>query len=121
MKKITNKTLLKQGNIIYQPVITDEGVIGWYDIIEKWIVAQAENVFIGVPVISTWGFLLIKPTEYTLEDIVKAIELARTTYIQNGGFVNMEVDQYSTSEIIEQINSISIIEVDEQFNIIGYE
>jgi len=120
MKKITNKTLLKQGDVIYQSVMTDEGIIGWCDK-DGFMVAQDGLKTSSLPFISLWDFQLIKPTEYTLDDVEKAIELARTTYLQEDELVGIEVDQYSTSEIIEQINSVSIIEVDEQFNIISYE
>jgi hypothetical protein len=48
------------------------------------------------------------PNQYTLKDIEKAIDVAR-------------LYEFTKREILEQINSISIINVDEQFNIISYE
>lgn len=177
MKKITNKTILKQGDKPYHPVEVD-GLVYWINptlpieevyphiVIEKlttgdyilWqidnindidrscqyqIVAQSQYKLQGVPVISLdkdWYSILRKvgltgdqcsevfdlieqsnPNQYTQKDIDKAIELARTTYIKECELGSYEVDQFSKSEIIEQINSISVIEVDEQFKIISYE
>lgn len=63
------------------------------------------------------------PNQYTQKDIEKAIEL-----IKNSAFVDaIDWDKHvvsfeeSNEKIFEQINSISVIEVDEQFNIISYE
>jgi len=66
------------------------------------------------------AFHVAKFTEnqYTLKDIEKAIDLARR---KKHHHVLGIIDEYSKSQIIEQINSISIINVDEQFNIISYE
>jgi hypothetical protein len=66
------------------------------------------------------GFIIshkTNPNQYTQKDIDKAIKLARRDFDEN----HFTVDVMHSSEIIEQINSISIIEVDEQFNIISYE
>lgn len=49
------------------------------------------------------------PNHYTQQDIEKAIELAR------------EFNFYLRDTILEKINSISIIEVDDKFNIISFE
>jgi hypothetical protein len=63
------------------------------------------------------------PNQYTKEDIKKTIELVKkTTFIDadeddNRHFLIEALDE----EILEQINSISLIEVDEQFNILSYE
>lgn len=57
--------------------------------------------------------------QYTQKDIEKAIELARKTdFVGVGGDIGYS---FFKSEIFQQINSISIIEIDEQFNIISYE
>lgn len=181
MKKITSKTILKQGDKTFQPVEVD-GVVYWddeeatecryylhhsvdsrhqiYDLENggslsdfkkgqsiKWcskIVAQSQPKLEGVPVISLDSYFKqlfeqktktvsfgehgiqssfnwfnkgyqANPNEYTQKDIDKAIQLARPQPI-NG------MKQYLTKEqILEQINSISVIEVDEQFNILSYE
>ena len=181
MKKITNETILKQGDKIYQPVEVD-GVIYWVgkDLVginsetisnycpnsnqvflgyfeanddelyqgigkihPKEIVAQSQPKLDGIPVISLdsyvdslakikgenkFGLALYcdyfkegyksNPNQYTQKDIEKAIELARERqFIKHSD--NSTESKYNHEEIIEQINSISIIEVDEQFNIIN--
>jgi len=57
------------------------------------------------------------PNHYTQKDIEKAIELARERIPHPDFDYVYEEDQ----EILEQINSISTIEVDQQFDIISYE
>lgn len=54
--------------------------------------------------------------QYTQKDIEKVIELSRKDDPNNFGAL-----LYYEEEILEQINSISLIEVDNQFNIIKYE
>lgn len=163
MKKITKTTILKQGDIVYQPVESD-GIIYWVDkpldedgcIVPKSIVALTAPKFTGIPIISLDSYVetlaesyaneLPKPynyginsdkkrgfitgyktnsNQYTQADIEKAIELAREqkdtgygTLAQ--GYIDM-VNVYSQAQIMEQLNSISVIEVDEQFNILSYE
>ena len=56
--------------------------------------------------------------QYTQKDIKKAVELARVENIEGRESCD---SYYSIIEILEQINSISVIEVDEHFNIINYE
>jgi hypothetical protein len=53
------------------------------------------------------------PNHYTQKDIERAIELTKKQ--------TWEDQRFDQEEIIEQINSISVIEVDEQFNILSYE
>jgi len=58
------------------------------------------------------------PNEYTQKDIEKAMNAARN--------IEVNIDRtlkymFSNETILEAINSISVIEVDEQFNIISYE
>jgi hypothetical protein len=171
MKKITNKTILIQGDVTYQPrfVMSDystistrsrDKIIYWIDISKHiegihnmvgksvWsvryakpiilgehensylnecfkIVAQLEPILEGRPVISL-DVIGFDEFEYTLKDIEKAIELAQEgKYISessDGGENYEDVFKYPTKkEILEQINSLSIINVDEQFNIISYE
>jgi hypothetical protein len=62
------------------------------------------------------------PNKYTQKDIEKSIELAKKGYDEFGinGFIKHGFD-FTKQQILEQINSISVIEVDEQFNIISYE
>jgi len=58
---------------------------------------------------------LSNPNQYTQKDIDKAIELAQESGEYGYGKANTK------EKILQQINSISVIEVDEQFNIISYE
>jgi hypothetical protein len=176
MKKITNKTILKQGDKSYSPVEVD-GVIYWvhdttvkkedgwtwddrykklvspeqnlktptHDADFYWkIVAQSLPIIREVPIIylgdvienifeiktkdvsfgekekrsaNYWfkkGFNS-NPNQYTQEDIEKAIDLARLQGEQT------YLCKHSDNEILEQINSISVVEVDEQFDVISYE
>lgn len=53
----------------------------------------------------------LNPNQYTQQDIEKVIELSGLS----GGY------PYSKKEIFQKINSISLIEVDKQFNILSYE
>lgn len=57
------------------------------------------------------------PNQYTQQDIEKAIDLAREQFDIEG----FSIGEKTKESILEQINFISIIEVDEQFNIISYE
>jgi len=153
MKKITNKTILKQRDKKYQPVevdgvdyCIDENVREFeYDwVLYKdlhiskliWksdkapfigrIIAQSQPKLDGIPVISLDSYIeKLCPcigldfrvewingynsnlNQYTQKDIEKVIELAR--------YSNMSEDK-----TLEQINSISVIEVDEHFNILNY-
>lgn len=66
------------------------------------------------------------PNQYTQKDIEKAIELAIEShvcaYIDEDKQPRISYDlEDTTKEILEQINAITEIEVDEQFNIISYE
>jgi hypothetical protein len=54
------------------------------------------------------------PNQFTLKDIEKAIELAQM--VKDYG----DYKPFTKEEILEQINSISVIEVDDQFNILSY-
>ncbi len=182
MKKITNKTILKQGDKTFQPVEVD-GVVYWHNSIHSVmgytyfldgtigyisssdrifdygyeIVAQSQPKLERVPIISLDSYVerlkkgiyesskLATVTQeqfwigkaagfgealqiynksnqnqyqYTQQDIEKAMNAAR----------NIEVDifrtlkyTFSNEAILEAINSISVIEVDEQFNILSYE
>jgi DNA-binding XRE family transcriptional regulator len=107
----------------------------------KLIIAQSQPRIEGIPVVSLdksiddfiyeyqqEGMLpsmakrriltLSNPNQYAQKDIEKAIELARETISSNEAGI---CDKYTELGIIQQINSISVIEVDEQFNIISYE
>jgi len=55
------------------------------------------------------------PNQYTQSDIEKAL------YLKGGFDKDGHTFYYSNQEILEQINSISVIEVDEQFNVLIYE
>lgn len=58
---------------------------------------------------------------FTQKDIEKAIELARENQIGYDEGYPVIYYENDLEEIFEQINTISIIEVDEQFNILNYE
>jgi len=145
MKEINKNTLLRCRNKTYQPVEVD-GVIYWVNqpldedgcIVPKSIVALTKPKFINYPIISLIGYAESiahlygspyssqyynwkegfidgynsNPNQYTQKDIEKAIDLARN---YNDGW------DLTEEEILEQINQISEIIVDEQFNIISYE
>ena len=108
------------------------------------IIAQSQPKLEGVPIISldsyveklTYDYNLdahenvygqvnafkagykANPNQYTQKDIEKAIKLGKLKQeLESGVFVK----KYSNKQILEQINSISIIEVDEQFKVINYE
>jgi hypothetical protein len=107
--------------------------IGWC----SKIVAQSQPKFEGIPIVSLDSYVekfkkeynsgnnsdvftkgietgieigyKSNPNQYTQKDIYFAINLAKHPL------------NYSNEQIFHQINSISVIEVDEQFNIISYE
>jgi len=148
MKQITNKTKLIQGDKTYSAVEVD-GVIYWfrqiketdkgyfYDIMMKsivthnnvysdYIIAQSEPKLEGIPVISLDGYFVkleeigqriidIFRLMYTQKDIEKAIELAQMVKAYG------DYKPFTKDYILEQINSISVIEVDEQMQILNYE
>jgi len=57
------------------------------------------------------------PNQYNKDDLVKAIEMARKFPYIKSGEVKYEL---SAKQILEQISSISFIEVDENFNVINF-
>jgi predicted amino acid racemase len=117
MKQITKNTILKQGDKTYQPVEVD-GIIYWVDkeenhwigafnINDKDVVVQSQPKLEGIPVIDLKTNLnYYNINQYTQKDIEKFYKHVKT---------------HTFAEAMEQINSISLIEVDEQFNIISYE
>jgi hypothetical protein len=139
MKQITKNTILKQGDKTYQPVEVD-GIIYWVDeyvvcrtgelyltsiqrrIIPKSegviqagdkIIAQSQPKLEGIPVIDLKTNLnYYNINQYTQKDIEKAFECGRNFQLTGEG---------SLKETFEYINSISIIEVDSQFQILSYE
>jgi len=61
------------------------------------------------------------PNKWTDEDILKAIKLSqegKNVYSVSGR--SWWEYSYTQQEIMDQISSISLIEVDDQFNIISY-
>lgn len=150
MKQITNKTVLKKGDIIYQPVENMDKSIFWENE-DNRIVAQSQPTLKDVPVISIADWYsklrmigltsdaccivsdLLEINCYTQKDIEKAIDLARTLQYDQQTEVDVESilgssdgtygirQKYTEKQIIKQLNSISVIEVDEQFNVISYE
>lgn len=186
MKQITNKTVLTQSDVTYQPVeikkifywvkeTTDIEYNDFYivsnqikhctdatkleDVTVKKIVAQSERMLPNIPVVNqsiyvsemSWSKLFpvwdsndvfseqemsirdgfykgfeSNTNQYSLNDIINAIELARDVenWYGGGGRVLSEPEQeylYTTEQIIEQINSIKTFHVDEQFKILSYE
>jgi hypothetical protein len=143
MKKITNKTILKQGDKTFVPIESD-GVIYWRDEHLNFV-AQTEPKLKDVPVISLATYIIIKcndayhehdniesansyltgfqngyqanPNHYTLKDIERAIELAQAEFDEDG----YSIMGHTKENVLKQINSIQVIEVDEQFNILSYE
>jgi hypothetical protein len=68
------------------------------------------------------GFIIghkSNPNQYTQKDIEKAIELARLS--DEHDELTDSYSRLSSEGIVNQINSISIINIDEQFYIISYE
>jgi hypothetical protein len=63
------------------------------------------------------------PNNYTQKDIERAIELARQGLVGHGDLtVSCKLDDLLDNvDIIDQINQISSIEVDQEFNIISYD
>jgi hypothetical protein len=148
MKKINKNTILQSVNKTFQPV-EKNGVIYWVDKVGKierywynsstneidethelsiiqdninnknhWshcfkIVAQSSPSIEGIPIISLDNYVEgLGPNKWTDEDILKAIKLS-----QEGTETEYS---YTQQEIMDQISSISLIEVDDQFNIISY-
>jgi hypothetical protein len=60
---------------------------------------------------------IFNPNQFTLKDIEKAIGLAQIEKWTEDG----EKETLSNDEIIEQIQSISVINVDNNFQILSYE
>jgi hypothetical protein len=145
MKQITNKTILKQGDKTYQP-IEFGGMITWCDEHEGTL-AQSEPKLTDIPVVSldSYSYMIAQsweetfnsafydskinvgniakdcvlfgfnsnPNQYTQADIERALSLAF--------LASQDGYDITTKEILEQINSISVIEVDEDFNVINFE
>lgn len=110
MKQITNKTILKQGDKSFQPIENMDKSIFWEDSTDQ-IVAQSQPHLEGVPVISL--------NSYTQKDIEKAFELGYQCKVDNG-YKSNGTYQEDLNNAIKQINSISVIEVDEFFQILNY-
>jgi hypothetical protein len=145
MKKITDKTILQQGDKTFQPVKI-LGTIFWKSDCEisagdyitdgyrvwKWkdnssllgrykVVAQSERMFESLHLIDLQAnnrrLILdddypIDLTAYRISDLKKVHELSKPQ-----GVKGME-HMISFDEILESVNSIDIIEVDENFTII---
>jgi hypothetical protein len=144
MKKINSNTLLKCGNKTYRGAEINN-VICWIDssTLADEIVAQTSNLIQGIPVISlenyygdiheSWNIVYrmfpqisltlfsrifkdgynSNPNKDTVHDLVKAIDLSRQYPADVAGF--------RKEEILEELSQISVINVDEQFNILSYE
>jgi hypothetical protein len=126
MKTITKNTILKQGEKTFQPVEVD-GVIYWVGK-EGFAIASSKLMTDDVPVISLEanntrlimeGKYPFDLKSYTKEDIEKAIELMDGVRLFHKAQHPFERSQ-QIKRILDQIDSISEIEVDENFNIISY-
>lgn len=93
----------------------------------KYFAANTANEQLGALCNKAWNiltdFVLSNSNQYTQKDIEKAIELAIEShvcaYIDEDKQPRISYDlEDTTKEILEQINAITEIEVDEQFNII---
>jgi hypothetical protein len=119
-----------------QPILEGVPVISLDSYVEKlkkeYNTGENTDVFTkGVEVGIEIGYKS-NPNQYTQKDIGKAIELARDI-IDGKDKLDLESiiglteicthnwEVKNVDKIFEQINSISVIEVDEQFNIISYE
>jgi hypothetical protein len=117
-----------------QPNLSDIPVVNLDSYVQR-----LANKYSEFEINSKWGEIVrnsvkhgfkSNPNQYTQADIEKAIELAREADSIDGT-VDLDVvlcfgsnndlrTKWTKEEILEQINSISVIEVDEQFNILGY-
>jgi hypothetical protein len=142
-KKITNKTILKKEDKKYQPIEFGD-MITWCDEYEGTL-AQSQPKLEGIPVISLDSYVekqikdwyntsklnssfiadpssyklgyKANPNQYTKADIEKAFKLgedSKEDEINGDGALEI-------SEVIEIINSISVIEVNEEWEVISYE
>lgn len=115
MKKITKTTKLRKGDKFYHAVEVD-GVIYWFDIYNVDIATNTKNDS-NIPVVNLDN-CKINPNQYTLADIKKAVRLgmqAVDAHHEIGLFLVQ-----TEEEVLEQLNSILVIEVDDNFNVINY-
>ena len=85
------------------------------------IVAQSQSKLEEIPIVDFNDFVNENgELPYTQKDIEKAFELGYQCRVSNGYKVHGTY-QEDYKKAVEQINSISVIEVDEQFNILSYE
>lgn len=146
---IDNMNLFKCRNIFDMGIEDTDGLIHNFDTSNS-IIAQSQPKLAGVPVVSldkdvlsdietitSWdsfkehpigkagkrieNWFKSNPNQYTQADIEKAIELARALKSSVFESDSASTRFYRLDEILQQINSISVIEVDEQFNVIRYE
>jgi hypothetical protein len=103
------------------------------------VVSLNENILSDIETITSWDsfkdhpigkagkkiekWFKSNPNQYTQEDIEKVIMLSRLWLANYPEGKNSEISErlLLDHEILEKINSISVIEVDEQFNVISYE
>jgi hypothetical protein len=138
MKKVTNKTILKQGEKEFNPIEVGDRIT-WCD--ERLnVVAQSSDKLKGVPVVSLDGYIerladletplrIVKGSfikgyksnqnSFTIKDIEWAIELAKKSIDYNDwdGMVHNQ----TTEQIIEQITSIQSITVNKKWEVVSYE
>ena len=150
MKKITTNTILKQGDKTFTAVEVDGNIvwIDKTEFADETI-AQTKAILQGIPVIlldsyverlaekdadkydwdfesssgngyadHVYGFIKgykSNPAKWTDEDMERAIELSRIKLE-----VNAENEYLTKKQIFEQLSEISVIEVDNDFNVLNY-
>jgi len=109
------------------PVIS---LLDYQEVMENIIITESltsdDIISLRIPQL----FKLTKENQYTQKDIDKAITMSKIAKTPDGlididawissGYEGAE-PAYTEEEILEQINQISVIEVDDQFNIVSYE
>lgn len=131
MKKITENTILKQGEKEFSAVQFADNIC-WYSADQATPIAQSEPILEEVAVVrlkdSTTqsimeGEIPFNLSVYTQSDIARAIVLARKGIIGRSDetFYGSIDNLLDVSYILNQINQIQSITVDENFNILSYE
>ena len=90
---------------------------------EKWNRYQLKDeildMFLNVSDVVQKDYILTSENQYSQKDIEKAIKLSKTE-TRVGTHTVFEINR-TNEQIIEQLNQISVIKVDDKFNIISYE
>lgn len=126
---VSDKMSINDKKVISQSSLKLEGipVINIYSPIQQLLTELKETFNNCLPEFKTGiqhavlrtSCYLESDNQYTLKDIEEAIKLAKKRETIEG--ISPDFHKFTSNEIVEQINSISIINIDEQFNIISYE